>query len=880
MSVSFDTAARRLLEHEAPRLPDLSAVVVLLPHRHAGRPLKLALRSASGLPVLRPPRCLTLPDLAAAMTDACPAQPDSARLSALYALLGRIGWLEPAARWPTAQSLLRLLDDLDDACLTPPAEFDVFAGQIAAASRRLLARPLQQEAELAFQVWRAFHDGGLLGPRAATARRLAAWRERAITEATPLYVLGLRDLSRLERRFLDDCADAPGWHALAADPADAARSGFLDLAWPAEVVAPAPERARQFAQNHPASPLAGRISLACADDLEALAQNAAATVRAWLAAGKRDIGLVALDRVAARRLRALLERDAILLQDETGWTFSTAAVSHVIDRLLEVSAGDGYYRDVLDLLKSPFLFSHQDGAERSTAVHALERAVRQAGLGSGVGHFLGLARRHDLAATGPLQALHDALLRLPRQGRHPLADWLWRLLDALDILGATPAIAADRAGGQLLELLRRLAGELAGDDSRHRFADWRAWLNLQLDAATFIDDSLTSPLRLTHLAAARLRDFEAVLVLGADAAHLPGSARNGLFNDAVRAELGLPGSAEREAGQLADLVDLLGRADHAVLAWQAAGETGPNPLSPWLERLDVMHRLAYGEGLRVSWQTAPVAAGAAPEAVPAPQLTKWPAGLSASAWQSLVDCPYRYFARYDLGLGETEEVAEDMEKRDYGECVHAALAAFHRAHPHLAGHDRAALRAALEAASTAAFAEARARFPLAEAWLQRWHRRLDAYLDWALAHEAGGYRWQTAEVKRHHPLVLADGGELLLEGRLDRIDRGAAGELVIDYKTQGQQTLRDKLRHPGEDVQLPFYGLLSGAAEAVLVGLDDDRVTTHRLDAELTEAARLEGERLRAAFAMLHAGARLPAHGAPHTCRYCEMAGLCRQARD
>jgi len=880
MSVSFQAAAQTLLMHEAQRLPDLSAVVVLVPHRHVARPFKAALCSASGLPVLRPPRCLTLPDLATAMADAWPAQPDSARLSALHTLLGRIDWLEPMARWPTAQSLLRLLDELDDACLTPPAEFDDFASQIAAASHRKLGRPLKQEAELAFMVWRAFHDGGLLGSRAAAARRLAAWRARAIAEATPLYVLGLRDLSRLEQRFLDDCASAPGWRALVTDPADTARTSFFDLAWPDPPENSAPARAHRFAQTNPASPLAGRVSLACADDLEALAQGAANTVRTWLTAGKRAIGIVALDRVAARRLRALLERDAVLLEDETGWTFSTAAVSHIVDRLLEVSAGDGYYRDVLDLLKSPFLFSHQDGAERSTAVHELERAVRQAGLSSGVAHFVALAQRQNLAATGQLRTLQDALLRLPRQGRHSLADWLWRLLDALDHLGATPACAADSAGRQLLDLLHRLATELTDDDTQHRFADWRAWLNLQLDAATFIDDSLSSPLRLTHLAAARLRDFEAVLLLGADAAHLPGTVRLGLFNDAVRAELRLPGGAEREANQLADLIDLLSRTDTAVLAWQATGETGPNPLSPWLERLDVMHRLAYGNSLRTTWRATPAPASAMPEAVPPPQLARQPATLSASAWQSLIDCPYRYFARYDLGLGETEEVAEDMEKRDYGECVHAALAAFHRAHPRLSEHDRADLHAALEAASAAAFAETLARFPLAEAWLQRWRRRLDAYLDWALAHEAAGYHWQAAEIEKRHTIALTDGTDLILKGRLDRIDRGPAGELVIDYKTQGQQTLRDKLRSAGEDVQLPFYGLLGGAAEALLLGLDDDRVAAHQLDGDLTEAARKEGERLRTTFDMLHAGARLPAHGAPQTCRYCEMAGLCRQAGD
>ena len=80
------------------------------------------------------------------------------------------------------------------------------------------------------------------------------------------------------------------------------------------------------------------------------------TVREWLLAGRKKFAIVVHDRVVARRARALLERAQVLVRDEAGWTFSTTSAATVIGRWLDVAGGDCYYRDLLDLMKSPFVF--------------------------------------------------------------------------------------------------------------------------------------------------------------------------------------------------------------------------------------------------------------------------------------------------------------------------------------------------------------------------------------------------------------------------------------------------------------------------------------------------------------------------------------------
>jgi ATP-dependent helicase/nuclease subunit B len=873
MSATFAAAARQLLAEQRDELPDLSGITLLVPHHHVVPPFLAALRQQITAPVFVPPRLATLPALASA-SGLADSQTDSQRLVALHAFLGRIPWLAGTPLWALAQTLLQLLNDLDDARLAPPSAFGDFAAQVEHAARRAMNQPMEREARLVFDLWRAFHQGAP-GSRAAYAIGLAAWREQV---TGPVYSLGVSGLTRMEVEFVARCQETLGLVELPVGEPWPARRMLLETVWrPAAGDGPLRARALDHAARVPVSPLA--LGLLGAPDMESEAAAVAARIRAWLAEGRHRIAVIALDRLAARRLRAVLERDQILMQDETGWTFATATVSHVLDRWLALLRDGFYHRDLLDLLKSPFLFPDQPVTERLAAVAALEHRIARHDVVAGLDRFLALAVGEASHARGYLERLDRAARQFRQRSRQPLSDWLRALFAVLDELGASTAFADDQAGRQLLDLLHRLTAELAADRTPYTLSDWQTWLTLQLDRATFAADDIESPVRLTHLAAARLRDFDAVVLLGADAAHLPPRQTDDLLGEAVRLQLGLPGQAQRRDTLLSDLIDVLSRADQALITWQAWRGTEPNSRSPWLDRLAAFHALAYGDDLTVS---VPVADGfdAPPPLAPLPaRLTELPEHLSASAWQSLVSCPYQFFARYGLGLGETEAVAETMEKSEYGELVHDILRRFHEAHPVLSDRPRAELLASLEAIGAPLFEAREAGCYLAVAWRLRWQTHVPDYLDWALQREAEGWHWHAAETGFELDLPLADSRHIRLRGRADRVDRGPDGLAVLDYKTQSRSTLRARLKTPGEQTQLPFYGLLTNAARAGLVALDDDeRVETIEQPGQLVDAVSEERARLTATLTAMAEGAALPAHGAPETCQWCEMRGLCRRA--
>lgn len=859
-------AARQFLSREGARGADFSDCLILVPHHHAGQALREALGRCVGGALL-PPRLLTLPELADTLPSPVRPAPQSRVLAHLHDLLARMPkLLAHVPLWQAAQELAGLAAEMEE------------AGLGLDALDPLRQRPnayLSAEAAIADTVWRACREGFAL-PARLQAERLFALARQA---AHPLYHCGLIGLSRQETRFLALWAERQAVIELVMPPAFPARRALLDAAWAGADAPPLRQRAQDHARIQATSPAARAWTLRPAANLEAAANAAAVQVAEWAGQGHRRIALVALDRMLARRVRALLERRAILVQDETGWAMSTAAASHVLDRWVGLLGQGMFHTDLLDLLKSPFVRAATDPG---LAVGQLEQAFRRHGAPRDLAGHQALAREYGLDAAGEALARIALARNAFPPGRARLAAWTEGLLASLETLGALAALAADPIGAQILALLRGLAQECAGHPTAYPLAEWRRWLALHLESATFSDASVESPIRLTHLAAAHHRDWEAVLLLGAGAAHLPARTRARVFNDATRLQLGLPGVLEREAAQRQALADLLARAPAAALVWQSEEAGEEQPLSPWLVQLDAFHSIAWGQGLpRVEGRSTGRLVGL--QDIPQPQADPVrampPERMTVSAWQSLLNCPFQFHARHLLRLNEPDETPEAMDKADYGSLLHGILARFHQRFPRLEEAPPEALEAALREASQSAFGAVEARDYEALAWHLRWQRQIPAYLAWALDWEARGYRFESAETALSAEVEWvgagAAAGRTRLEGRADRIDTHAGAPVALDYKTQSRQTLRRKLAPEAEDAQLTAYAWLAGAAEAAFVALDE-RVGEMAWPGDLAVAAGEEALRLRDTLAAMASGAPLPANAAPSACAWCEMRGLCR----
>jgi ATP-dependent helicase/nuclease subunit B len=166
---------------------------------------------------------------------------------------------------------------------------------------------------------------------------------------------------------------------------------------------------------------------------------------------------------------------------------------------------------------------------------------------------------------------------------------------------------------------------------------------------------------------------------------------------------------------------------------------------------------------------------------------------------------------------------------------------------------------------------------LARAWLLRWKKSIHAYLDAQLNRESSGWRYREGET----PFELALADDLTMHGRVDRVDimaDGSDGVCVLDYKMTGANTLRNKLKEAGEDVQLACYAYVHKASTAAFISIEKDKVVAVAPQQDVGELAGSNIQRLLEVFTQMRGGAALPAHGTRDACKYCEMHGLCRKS--
>ena len=607
----------------------------------------------------------------------------------------------------------------------------------------------------------------------------------------------------------------------------------------------------------------GHIALHTCADAEDEAERAAACVLRQIEVGRVPVALIAGDRLLTRRINALLIERGAQLRDETGWKLSTTHAAAQLMAALHACAPRASTDEVLDWLKlAPAFDARQQ--------RALERSLRRDAV-------RGWPQAALLTGDQPLTQ-HIESLRAPMIAARSLVDWLPALRTLLQGCGLWPLLAADAAGNAVIDALG-LSDEALADwrdwpaaQRRMGLAEFTRWVGEALEAASF---------RPPHPAAAQVvvlpltqllgRPFAALVLPGADEQRLPAAPEPpGPWSAAQRQALHLPTREDLRDAQAAAWALAL-RVPQVDVLWRNTDDSGEPLLpSPLVQSLQLQELAALGaEGREARFIQI------RPTERPQPRGDALPTQpLSASGYEMLRACPYRFFALRQLGLAEEGELDVDIDKRDWGNWLHDTLRGFHEALRVAPDADRLTLIDAAAEAATEALGpglEPGEFMPFAVAW----PTLRDAYLQWLAKHEAGGAQFKLAEES-----IDTQRGPLRLKGQIDRIDEVTDGAtLLIDYKTEPLARTRDRIKAGTEDTQLPFYALLSGAdaPRAAYLNLAEREVPSLHELPELPMLAAQLYEGMAYDLARIAAGEPLPALGEGSVCGWCDARGLCRK---
>lgn len=945
--------AQQLLDDYSEQLPNLTEAVVLLSESHSAKRLRhLLLQQAEkqNIKAILCPQVSNIRDWAAHQfkkshtSNQTICGQHQRELILFDALTQHKNLLGSGSPWHLTDDLLKLFDQLTSNQKILPSSYDEFEKEVANAYGLSAEEfpSLGQEAKLVHTLWNAWHTQlnaeNLLDAEAAYLMGLNADIQN---NKNTLYIAGYHQFSIAEQNWLQQLLEKQrcqlylhGQYGSDLEPSeyhpDTPISNilnsfkvkennstnnhynqFINNCFPHEQT-PFIERAIETSKM-PSTEVDEKLKLLFCKGHEEQAHAVELQVRRWLLEGKNNIGIVTENRRLARRVRALLERADVPLQDLAGWALSTTRAGAVLERWLECIEEDFSHQPFLDLLKSPFILSMMDTQQVKHAAYRLEHdIIRQENIPRQLKKYKNSiqSRKEKLQWSSEISSSlieileifesANSLLKPLLKGSHDAREYIDALSSSIKYIGMTSLLEKDLAGIRIIEMLDTLKHSAEQYTLKFNWSDFRTWLGRSLEKFVFTADNSASPVTLMGLGQSRLQQFDALIIASAEQQHLPGKTNiTPFFNNAVRLQLNLSTSQEMLTERFHHFRRLL-EASPDVLITANNEENGEEvPLSPWLEIIHHFYQQAYSNSLedqelkslvanagtsviRCTDNSLPDKTSQAKSSLPSKLI---PTHYSPSSYQTLMNCPYQFFASRGLKLAVNEEVQEALSKSDYGERVHRCLEAFHQKVDWLPDpfkdivteKNREQAISKLEEISLKVFSKDVDDSFEHRGWLEQWLKLVPIYIDWQIqnAKESQFYK---AELNSH----ISWKNNLKLGGRLDRLDKNESGLDIIDYKTGKSATLADI--KTGEAVQLPFYAVL--AQEELKQPIS--RVRYLNFSSSIKEGAQLSGdeletishkisERLAEIIGEMTNGKELTAWGDDATCQYCNINRICRK---
>lgn len=824
---------------------DLRNVIAVLPTVRAGHRLLeiLVAQAAAHSLHLVPPRLITLHELPELLYH--PKRPFADPLTQQFA------WVE-ALKTLRGKQRSQLMRRLPDATLLG---WLAFANMLSLLHRELVANNLnfadvaeQVESlgepyeiarwELLKQVEEAYlrllDDLGLWDRQTA---RLVAWQQREFATDSDILLLGTGDLNEAQKAMLSQVAD----RVTSLVVAPPSRSDWFD-----EFGGLIPERWQKASIEH----VFEKTQVVDGPDDQALA--VCCTLAEWndkFAAEQVTVGVP--DRRIAPAIEDRLGECGLSVYNALGHPLQQTGPARMLSAVADLLESQ-WFRDFANLARHPAveLWLEHQGVDEDWLLELDEYSsthfparLSTSSRGSGpwrtshypstlgaaikqVDKILGPLRRRKEPVTAWVKPIRELLLRIygvqplhrdREQDRRTFAacEMIQEVLAAIEDL--PPSLAPKVSGAEALRLvLRDLEGRLVLDQPGENEIALSGWLDLPWD------------------------DAPAVIVTGMNEGIVPTSQNPDAFlPNSLRRQMNLDDN-DRRLARDAYALSLLAasRKELRLIVGRRTEENDPlNPsrllfacenseLPARVEKLFSTPKTLRNR-VRIAGGLTP-GGGSAIFTVPRPEPLPEPiTSMRVTEFSAYLECPYRYYLGYRLGLRAPEASAEELPPNAFGDVLHDVLEEFGKTTAINRSTDPVQIYNYLseELSQQTLRKFGRQPLPAVRIQIEQARMRLKGFADWQAKWVADGWEIRFAEeaIKDERASLEVDGTPMYLRGRIDRIDvREKAGQLevtILDYKTSDSGAAPEDKHRDKEgnwtDLQLPLYRHLVRAIEGL-----------------------------------------------------------------
>jgi RecB family exonuclease len=685
-----------------------------------------------------------------------------------------------------------------------------------------------------------------------------------------------------------------------------------------QVVLPTPLDFQQSIAQRASSIEPGAVrKCIAAHSVEEAAWSAAQTIMDWRAQGVADIAVVPLDRKIVRRLRALLDRAGEPFADRTGWSLDTSVAAGAVVGLSELLCHRANTQSLLEWIHSPFVAAalQQQFGFGASDRQSLDTALR------GYGRIAPVKIHHLLdqhllpAALQPIQALAC-------DQRLSVHDWVGRLNQALEHCGLFNLLAEDTAGQEIVAALQLLKAQSNSDTLQESVSGpasvsvsastlvsvslWQAVLSELLSQSRFSETQTDAAVRVSSIHALCWRPPQAVIMVGADAAHLPQRSVPRFFEPHRLAQMGLQLlPQESEAERFEQFASIWSAAFPMTLIACSDKPDSEVEFSGWIELLSLnQHHLIEKQSATefIGQRVIHLDPDAPSPLLQAVYTQPLPATLSVSALQSLANCSYQFYLQTLLGLEPMAMLEEEAPPSDLGSLLHLVLK---KATPPQAGVEdwQRWLDQEIDRVLGTSFFQKRrdrsVRLPipvdLAASLRAQAQAVVPGLANWLASRHDPNTQPRLQSILTEEPVsrVLTPLG-ITINGRIDRIEITENGVHLIDFKTTQAGELKQRVKTVGDDIQLPLYAWLAANAQSLIntqpivsaayVSLRREAITEVAVAADsaesLREHTRATLEQLTQKLISIQQGKPILAEGIEKDkkiCDRCRVRGICRR---